>query len=280
MEYIVDEINVDDKSLENIVSFLQESFPKNKKFSFDFIKWQYTDNPIGKMVGYNALDDKGKIVSHFAGLPIAMSLHGKERKGLLCINVATAEEYRGRKLFTELGTKTMEYAQQNGFDFMIAVPNANSSPGFLKYFGFYLISPLSVELGFGTNIYDNRIFTCFKTWDIDQLKWRIKNPANKYYRNDDNIIFSPISFFFKTISKNKIREDVVSENISLKKIFCRPFNLYIGLGADTNRGFYIRMPSFIKRPPFNVVFKDLTGGSISTITKEDLFLQLIDLDTI
>ncbi|MFR9166181.1 MAG: GNAT family N-acetyltransferase [Dysgonomonas sp.] len=276
MEYSVKRISTDEKSLSEITGFLKETFPKNKKFTLDYIRWQYSLNPLGEMVGFNAWKDD-KIVSHFAGLPINMNLFGQNRKGLLCINVSTNIDHRGKKLFTLLGEETIRYATENGFDFMIAVPNANSSHGFLKYFGFYLISPLTVKLGIGKNIYADKSYDCYKCWDKEQWRWRLKNPTNKYSFGKTGIISTPITYFTKSLSKNFQKEYL--SGIKPQKIGFRPFNLYIGLGADTSKGLYFNMPSFVKRPPFNLVFKDLTGN-IPTIKKENVFLQLIDLDTV
>ena len=276
MEFPVRKIDISEKSLIEITRFLQETFPTNKKFSLDFIRWQYAKNPLGSMVAFNAYD-KDKVISHFAGLPIAMSLFGKAYKGLLCINVSTNENYRGKRLFTILGEKTIQYAKDNDFDFMIAVPNANSTHGFLKYFGFDLIAPLSVKLGTGNNIYTDKKPNCYKLWDEAQWEWRLKNPTNKYLYNRKGIISTPVAYFFKTISQGRVPESLY--DATSRSIGFRPFNLYIGLGADTSKGLYLNMPSFIKRPPFNLVFKDLKGG-IPKINKEDMFLQLIDLDTI
>ncbi|MDU1905741.1 MAG: GNAT family N-acetyltransferase [Dysgonomonas sp.] len=276
MEYSVKRIDIKEESLLEITRFLQETFPQNKKFTLEFIRWQYAQNPLGQMEGFNAWD-KDRIVSHFAGLPLEMNLFGKKRKGLLCINVSTNINYRGKKLFTAVGEKTIEYAKENGFDFLMAVPNANSTHAFLKYFGFYLISPLSVKVGFGKNIYPDRKFNCFRMWDDTQWEWRLNNPTNQYSYNKKGIISTPISFFAKTLSKVHLSENII--NTKFQDIGSRPLNLYIGLGAETSNGLYFNIPSFIKRPPFNLVFKDLTG-EVPVIKKEDIFLQLIDLDTI
>lgn len=272
----IKKIDTDEDSLIKITHFLQESFPKNTKFTEEFVRWQYSLNPIGAMQGFNAWDGD-KIVSHFAGLPIEMSLWGQNRRGLLCINVATNANYRGQKLFTKLGQKTIDFATDNGYDFMIAVPNANSTHAFLKYFEFQLISPLTVKIGIGNKIYSNKKFNCFKTWDKEQWTWRLSNPTNSYYYNNRGVISSPITFFLKTVSSSKLPDELA--NRYPNNIGTKLFNLYIGLGADTSKGLYFNIPSFIKRPPFNLVFKDLTGR-IPTINKKDIFLQLIDLDTI
>lgn len=276
MEYSVKRIDVKEESLLEITRFLNEVFPKNDKFTLDYIRWQYAQNPLGTMVGFNAYDN-GKIISHFAGLPIALNIFGQDRKGLLCINVSTNANYRGKKLYTILGNKTVECAAEEGFDFLIAVPNANSTHGFLKYFGFYLITPLNVKVGFGKNIFTENKPNCYKTWDDEQWKWRLKNPANKYSYNKKGFIHSPISFFAKTLSKANIPPAITESGT--QSIGIRPLNLFIGLGADTSKGMYFNIPSFIKRPPFNLVFRDLTG-QIPPIKKEDVFLQLIDMDTV
>lgn len=275
MEYKIKKIEVDDNSLFELKRFLNVVFPRTSKFTLDFLRWQYAQNPLGEMEGFNAWD-KRHIVSHFAGLPITMDIFGKERKGLLCINVSTDPRYQGKKLFKTLGERTVEYAVDNGYDFMIAVPNANSSHTFLKYLGFYLISPLSVKVGIGDKIYPDKKSNCFKLWDEEQYKWRLSSPIGKY-SHSGGFLYSPISFFAKTISKISLFNKTVDE--LSRNIGFRPLNLYVGLGADTTGGFYFNMPSFIKRPPFNLVFRDFTG-EIPHINKEDIFIQLIDLDTI
>lgn len=276
MEYSIKEIAIDEESLKEITRFLQETFPKNKKFTLDFIRWQYALNPLGKMVGFNAFHE-GQIISHFAALPLKMNLFGKERRGVLCINVSTNDQHRGKKLFTILGEKTIEKAQEMGYDFMIAVPNANSSHAFLKYFGFYQISPLTVKLGFGKDIYPENTANCSRIWDDEQWEWRFQNPANRYDFDKKGVIHTPISFFAKTLSQAKLSESMPGKYFT--SLGLRPLNLYIGLGADTSKGLYFDMPSFVKRPPFNLVFRDFRGD-IPEIKKEDVFLQLIDLDTV
>ena len=196
----IKKIETDGRSLTKLSHFLSECFPKTNKFTEEFVRWQYVQNPLGAMEGFNAWHE-GKIVSHFAGLPIKMMIRGKKRRGLLCINVCTHADHRGGKLFTKLGQETIKYATEHGYDFMIAVPNGNSTHAFLRYFGFYLVSPLVAKVGVGENIFPKeRTFDCYKLWDDDQWLWRLQNPANRYQYNPEGIISTPISFFAKTIS--------------------------------------------------------------------------------
>lgn len=273
----VKRIEIDDNSLAEISRFLSESFPKNEKFTKEFVRWQYAQNPLGQMEGFNAWLD-GKIISHFAGLPIEMMMWGKKYKGLLCINVATNIHHRGKRLFTKLAQETIDYATANNFDFMIAVPNANSTHGFLHHFGFYLVAPLNVKVGFGKKIFPtDQQANCYKSWSDSQWQWRLQSPTNSYtYDDQRKVVQSPISFFAKTISSATLTDSIKKQ--SSKEIF-RPLNLFIGLGAQTSKGLYFNLPKFVKRPPFNLVFKDLKN-QLPELKAEDIFLQLIDLDTI
>lgn len=274
MELRIEPLKTDDVSLQELSVFLSKVFPKTTRFNLPFLKWQYASCPDGKMIGTNAYDGD-KLVSHFAALPLKMSINGKMYKGAASINVSTDSDYRGQMLFTKLGNATIEYAKQNGFDFMIAVPNANSSHAFLKYFKFDLIAPLTVKVGFGTPSFNDSSAKAFKVWNNELLNWRLQGSEIKKYAADDKFIYSPISFFAKTISKQSIKPNPEY----LTKIGFRPLNLFIGLGVYFKGKMYFDIPKFIKRPPFNLVFKDFTGN-IPTPSKEDIFLQLIDLDTI
>lgn len=150
-----------DKKLQELSSFLSKVFPKTDKFSSEFVKWQYRECPDGAMIGFNAYDGD-RLVSHFAALPLKMSFYKKIYKGAVAINVSTDPAYQGKKLFTKLGQATVDYAKNNGFDF---------------------------------------------------------------------------------------------------------------LGVDFSN-FFFKLPKWVKISPFNLVFKDLTGGKISHIKKEDFFYTI------
>ena len=98
------------------------------------------------MIGFSAWDGN-RIISHFTSYPIRMKVFGKIRKGLVIINVSTNEKYRGKRLFTTLGEKTIEYAKESGYDFMIGVPNPNSADTFTRYLGFDIIASFTTTVG-------------------------------------------------------------------------------------------------------------------------------------
>lgn len=271
MEYTYKKVEVDEESLNIALEILKTSFPDSKKFSIDYLRWQYAENPIGNIVGFNAFYEDA-LAAHYVAMPISMTLFGKERKGLLSLNTATHPDHRGKRLFSILADKTYKYAAENGFDYVIGVANANSTHGFLKNLGFYLISPLEVKFGLGCKVYSDKKNNCYRNWSNDLLNWRLKNPSNKYsFKN--NILFSPIA---PVGVKGLLGKVDFEMDLKTKNRF-RPINLYVGLGANLSKGLYFKIPSFIKHSPFNLIFKDLTGN-LPEIKKEDVFFQLLDFD--
>lgn len=272
MDYRIEQVKVDDKSLREIQDLLQLVFEKNaSKFSFEFIKWQYAENPVGQIVGFNAYKDN-ELAAHYVTMPIYMNIGGNKTLGLLSLNTATHPNHRGKRLFSILAERTYQFAADNGYKFVIGVANANSTHGFIKNLNFKLIGSLTFKIGLGTNVYPQRDYTFIRYWDREIMEWRLNNPSMKYFKNDD-LIVSPIKLGFKKL---------VCHNgaalASLHQLHFRPLNLYIGYGADLGKGLYINLPKFIERSPFNLIFRDLTGNSLPEMTPKNILFELIDFD--
>lgn len=272
MPYKIQLVDTSPTGIKELASFLSSVF-SNNKFTVDFLTWQYVNCPDGRVIGYNAYDDD-KLIAHFGALPLFYTIKGHNYRGAVCLNVATDSAYRGQKLLKTLGEATISYARKQGFDFILAVPNANSTHTFLKYYDCELVAQLDAKVGFGQPAFDDDKKLSARVWTKELLDWRIKNPANKYGINN-GYLNTPISFFAKTVSKLPMD----ASHVNLVPLKFRFLNLYIGLGASFEGKAYWNIPKFVKRPPFNLVFKDLTGN-IPRITKDDMLIQLMDMDTI
>lgn len=272
MNYQINNVKVDDESLRECQKLLQLVFEKHaSKFSFEYLKWQYAENPAGKIVGFNAYQDD-TLAAHYVTMPVHMNVAGQKTLGLLSLNTATHPDHRGQRLFSMLAEQTFQYAADCGYKFVIGVANANSTHGFIKNLGFRLVGPLTFKIGLGNNIYPEKDYTFSHYWDKETMDWRLRNPSMKYYRNGD-VIVSPIAVGFKKmVCRNG------ADLVALPKLRLRPFNLYIGYGADLGKGCYFNLPKFIERSPFNLIFRDLTGGTLPEMTKDNILFELIDFD--
>lgn len=270
--YRIEPVGTTDVALCESQKLLQLVFEKRvTKFSFDYIKWLYVENPVGNVVGFNAYFGK-ELVAHYVAMPIYMVVNGERTLGLLSLNTATHPEHRGKKLFSVLAEKTYNFAAEKGFKFVIGVANANSTHGFVKNLHFQLIGPLIFKIGVGTKIFPRREYSYTRYWDKDIMNWRMKNPSMTYYKND-SLIVSPIMVGFKKLVCSHGAELTMRPRLHL-----RPFNLYIGYGADLSKGFYVNTPKFIKHSPFNLIFRDLTNGLLPEINKSNILFELIDFD--
>lgn len=267
----------DNDLMQKVVDLFTVSFYWSKKYSMEYLTWQYMENPNGKVVSYNAFADNGDLAAHYAAIPINMLIAGKKEKGLLSLNTATHPDHQGHRLFTTLAEKTYIYAAENGYKFVIGVANANSTHGFLKYLKFDLVAPLEFKIGMG-DIFKapvpenlNRVL-----YDKETLLWRLKCPEFRYTTAGNTIHSSrPEPLFHTCVAK--MPEGMNGEKLGLNKTV-DIFNIYIGLGLNNKGGLYFNLPKFIKRSPFNLIFRDLTGGALPKITKDNIFFQLLDYD--
>lgn len=87
-----------DGALDELVSLMNASFP-DCPFCKEYYRWQYEENPNGKVVSFNAYAENGQLAAHYAAIPIKMILNGKQELGLLSLNTATHPLHQGKKLF-------------------------------------------------------------------------------------------------------------------------------------------------------------------------------------
>ena len=220
--------------LKKVVDLFTDTFYWTKKFTMEYLTWQYLDNPNGKVVSFNAFAENGDLAAHYAAIPIYMLIAGKKERGLLSLNTATHPDHQGQRLFTTLAEKTYNYAAENGYKYVIGVANANSTHGFLKYLKFDLIAPLEFKIGMG-DIFKSPIPENLNRvlYDKDTLLWRLKCPEYKYSAVGNTIHSSRPEPLFHT-SVAKMLDGVTIDDLGVKKTF-DVFNIYIGLGRK-NKG--------------------------------------------
>lgn len=240
-----------------------------------FKSW-YLENPMGKVISFNAFFE-GELVAHYACVPINMKIGDHISLGLLDVSTVTHPEHRGKGLFRKLAETTYQYASENGYEFVVGVANDNSFPGYMKYFNFTHVCKLDVKWGWGRINVTDKLFSGY--WSQQSIDWRLQ--LGKYKNNGHNIfgkygIFPLIKVFVG-------RVPYLNRSLSAMSFFdllIRPFNLYVGCGADLSQGHYFNFPSFIKHSPFNLIFMDLTGGKLPSVTQDNIVYQLIDFDVI
>ena len=281
--------NLDLKELEILSIFLSKIFRKNlnfqlkKKFSVEFLNWLYNENPNGKAIINNIYED-GKIIAHFALVPIKVMFENKTYKSALSVFTAVDKNYRGLYFFHKLASKSFEMAKSEGIRFIIGVANEISAELFIKCFKFQLISPLTVKIGLSKFKEKNNLPHKFEILrDKKTLEWRLSNPRFKYQiykENEKYIIFNNNYKLFKMNMGYVSNKDLDLQNKILFKdsYNLNPFNMWIGLNnnlKDTKISF--NFPKILKPSSLNLIIKDLESEE-TNLSKEDIKFNLIDYE--
>lgn len=241
-------------------------------FTVDGFKRWYVDNPLGKAISFNAFDGD-KMVAHYVCIPTKMIIDGRVVDGIKSMATVTHPNYRGRGLFKTLAKMTYDYAKEHGYEFVVGVANANSFPGFMKYFPFTFVGKLEVKLGYGLNIIPAENKTFYGFWDKNSMIWRKGAHA---YKKSGSCILGKYGRYVR-VFMGHFDEDLLSEiNFPQSGLSIKPL-LYVGLGAKIKSPFF-NVPKFIKHSPFNLIFLDLTDGKLPIMTKDNVFFQLFDFD--
>ena len=256
--------------LEKLVDLQYEVYP-DKTFSIDGFKNWYIENPSGRVISFNAWNGE-KMIAHYACIPKKMLINGEIVLGIHSMATVTHPQYRGKGLFKKLAELTYNYAREKGYKFVSGVANANSFPGFIKYFPFQFVVQLDVKVGYGYSLKkeDGKIFSGY--WNIDALQWRCRST----YKKTQSTIVGNYGKYSRILLGSFSTDLLKSLNLPQNKISLKPV-LYVGLGAKP-KGVFMNVPRFIKRSPFNLIFMDLTEGKLPKMTKDNVFFQLFDFD--
>lgn len=250
--------------MQEVYNLLHEVFPQASHFSNDYLNWQYLDNPIGQAVGSN-IYHKGQCVAHFVTQAVRSVFNGLEEKGLLALNIATHQDYRGKGLFKMAGEKTIEEARRQGYKHMIGVANGNSTKVFMRHLNFQLVGPLNVKLGVGRMPASDPAFKCdYKlNWLPRDMTWRLQRPAQNYFGVNEapgKKIYSKATPVGPYVQMGACAQDQDIAKAPLA-FHLNPTRLWMGLDAsrDWKGTCYVEVPEKRRPSPLNFIFFDLTN---------------------
>lgn len=112
-----------EKDLEQILSLRKVVFGKMEEDKLDpeFWKWEFTQGPDGKALIY-IVEEKGKVVGHFADLPRRFFIQGKMVIGTLSLDLMVHPDYRRRGFFKQMGQYAVQRVKIENGSFLTAYP--------------------------------------------------------------------------------------------------------------------------------------------------------------
>ena len=229
-----------------------------------YLKWLYTSNPSGNLLGYDAWQS-GRLAAHYACVPVEARVAGQLVQLLLSLNTATHPDFQGKGLFVRLAEATYEAAAARGFAGAYGVANAHSTPGFLRKLGFTLIAPLDAQLGIGhlqeaapEIVAEHADFQ--RVWSPEALAWRVANPARPY-----SIVRAAEGWIGAHAATNRIGvrawAQVPQPAMAIRaptKRFGALLRLHLGLipeGARRHSGAWFAVPQRMRASPLNMIYR-------------------------
>jgi len=256
----------DTASLNAHLQLFRNCFPDARIYTIEYLEWLYKDNPAGSVVGYDAWDGD-TLAATYVTIPAPIVQPEGERRALLSLNTATHENYRGKGLFTRLAEGTYKLAQQDGYEVVFGVANANSVGGFTRKLGFQDVCGLSARIGCGkigvsSEIDQSGLEFC-RFWDRSLLEWRIRNPSNPLSISMSEKGITAVGAThvmlvraFAFIPSNLLKSPLKIESSRLQ--IWRPINIALGLwGGQSVRGLNIELPRQLRPSPLRLIYRDL-----------------------
>ncbi len=240
---------------------LRMIFPRATHLTSAYLDWLYVANPDGPAVGVNAcLGDQ--LVGHYASIPLRARLFGASAPGAHSLNNGVHPDHRGKGLFQRLGILTHECNAAAGHEFVIGVPNANTTNVFATAFGFQLVGRLDARVGLGAIARRSQDVAVDyeRVWDEAVVRWRLANPSTRY-----SVV--------RRSGRCEVRAPSGRPGIRALLGWIDPawappgsgsappgFDLFIGADPALrwSRSAYVNLPLRLRPAPLNFVFKDLT----------------------
>lgn len=274
-------IGFTDAEVAETSAFLRSVFPHAKYLTPAYLRWQYAENPAGPAFGFEARRD-GRLIAHFAALPMIAGIEGIARRGALVVNGAVDPAHGGRKVAKETMARLYAEAPDHGFDFLIAVGNANSTGPLLNRWR--LVGQLEARIGFGRprRLVDAPTPSFERLWTDEEIAWRLADPErrSRVCRRGGAIeVKVPSGRPGIAVILYDGPDRWALERRAERERAGAPLRLWIGLDPriDWSHSRFFPIPQLLRPSPLNLVFKDLSGSSLFPDPARMLF-RAIDFD--
>ena len=258
---------------------LSAVFGAADKFTAPALEWRYRDNPVGQVVGIDAWND-GRLCAHYATCPMAARIGGDPVKGLVSLNTATHPEFQGRGLFVRLAEETYSAAADAGFDFVVGVANANSTPGFVRRLGFQLVAPLAAGwLPRPPRRRAESVLQFESAWTEQSLGWRLANPSGRYRAAQRGEWLATWARTHVPLVDCVALTRPVAGFTPAKQLAIGA-SLFIGLDPrlDLGRTGFMALPQRARPSPLNLIYRPLSARAPKTLEEGAVAFSFLDFD--
>jgi GNAT superfamily N-acetyltransferase len=276
-------VQLDAATLATYGALFAACFPMTDKFTADYLRWLYVDNPDGRAVGFDAWDGE-RLAAHYVCIPARAWVEGHEVPVLLSLNTATHPDYQGKGLFTRLAAMTFEAGAAQGYDGVYGVANANSTPGFVRKLGFQLVRPLEARVGLGALRHRPRApsshLSFERSWSPAALRWRCANPHNPVFMRNSGgkLRFHAAAAGHKLPAYAEL-ETAGAALPAQEGPMLSPLRLFIGLAPDASSSYwnYASIPMRLRPSPLNLIYRSF-APRVTALDPARIAFSFLDFD--
>jgi GNAT superfamily N-acetyltransferase len=280
-DYAIQPLDLTPAGIERLARLLAVVFPATTHLTAAYLDWLYVRNPAGRAIGFDAVKD-GELVGHYVLIPLRARVLGRDAPGVHSLHGAVHPEHQGKRLYARLGEASHEAARRAGIEFIVGVPNANSTHVFVRTFGFQLVCVLEARVGIGPVARGRSSdgFDYERVWDAATVRWRLANPSATYTlraRGERCEVLTPAGRGIRAMV-GEVARSLVPADIAVGR--ATP-GLELWIGADPAvrwaRSAYVSIPMRLRPAPLNFVFLDLAARG-RTIDRRRLRYHVLDFD--
>lgn len=277
-------IRFDPHTMAQYVALFAGCFPGVAKFTPDYLRWLYLDNPDGRALGFDAWDGE-RLAAHYVCVAARARLDGETVPVLLSLNTATAPAYQGRGLFTQLAEMSFEAARAAGFAGVYGVANANSTPGFIRKLRFQLVRQLEAQIGVGglrvARAPDAAPPAFERVWSPASLAWRCAGPlqAVRCRARGELWQFEAPAVGRWLSAYAELGAAGLAPPAPAPHAGPSPLRLFIGLAPDSARRWraYAGIPQRLRPSPLNLIYRSFAGGA-APLDAARIHFSFLDFD--
>lgn len=261
-------IDLSPAGIEETCQLLSVVFPGASHLTPDYLSRLYFGNPLGESFGLSCFGEDGSLVAHNIMIPIQARVFGQLETGIWPFQLATHPEARMKGLFVAMTEATNEECRKRGYTFLAGVGNQNSTPIFVKKWGYQSICPLDVKVGVGPLPASSELADCdlVRVWeDPKAIGWRIGHAQRGRYhvkwRGDVGHLLADTGRYGIQAEIGAFHRDQLPAELPALGA-ANPLRLW--LGVDPTRSWpgslYFDVPARVRPSPLNLLWYDLTGA--------------------
>lgn len=117
-------VKYDSRYLGKLTELLHRTFGIENKDKESLVRWKYFDKyHEGKTITYLTMDNEGRAVGHYCNIPIKVRSGNAVYKCMLCADMCTDPDHRGKGLITSMSKKVYEEVAAEHYDFSLGFSN-------------------------------------------------------------------------------------------------------------------------------------------------------------